>query len=101
MSRTVNNNYEVLWCLNVWEQYYFLAIFQCMCSCIFAGDVFLENFGPSFRDGEGFFSVFSIFFPAATGILAGANISGDLKVWLVDLREFFFRSRVGGTKKNK
>ena len=51
-----------------------------MCSCIFAGDVFLENFGPSFRDGEGFFSVFSIFFPAATGILAGANISGDLKV---------------------
>ena len=52
-----------------------------MFSCIFAGDVFLENFGPSFRDGEGFFSVFSIFFPAATGILAGANISGDLKVF--------------------
>ncbi|XP_052008495.1 solute carrier family 12 member 1-like [Xyrauchen texanus] len=38
-----------------------------------------ENFVPDFRSGENFFSVFAIFFPAATGILAGANISGDLE----------------------
>ncbi|XP_033827933.1 solute carrier family 12 member 2-like [Periophthalmus magnuspinnatus] len=40
--------------------------------------IFLENLGPDFRGDETFFSVFAIFFPAATGILAGANISGDL-----------------------
>ncbi|XP_039758585.1 bumetanide-sensitive sodium-(potassium)-chloride cotransporter isoform X1 [Pararge aegeria] len=45
--------------------------------------VLQSNVGPDYRLFEGvehnFFSVFSIFFPAATGILAGANISGDLK----------------------
>ncbi|XP_022331098.2 solute carrier family 12 member 2-like isoform X2 [Crassostrea virginica] len=45
----------------------------------YRGTVFVENFGPKFTEGENFFSVFAIFFPAATGILAGANISGDLK----------------------
>ncbi|XP_075691976.1 solute carrier family 12 member 2 isoform X2 [Rhinoderma darwinii] len=44
----------------------------------YKAEIFSENFGPDFRKGETFFTVFAIFFPAATGILAGANISGDL-----------------------
>ena len=45
----------------------------------YSTELFKENFGPNYESGAGFFDVFSIFFPAATGIMAGANLSGDLK----------------------
>ena len=59
-----------------------LCVVSCLCVAI--GKTFTDNFLPDFRLFEGtdqtFFTVFAVFFPAATGILAGANISGDLKV---------------------
>ncbi|KAF4526779.1 hypothetical protein B566_EDAN012319 [Ephemera danica] len=44
---------------------------------------FWTNMDADYRNYEGvdhdFFSVFAVFFPAVTGIVAGANLSGDLK----------------------
>ena len=52
---------------------------------IFIEETLKENLWPDYRleeKGVPFFTVFAVFFPACTGILAGANISGDLKVRL-------------------
>ncbi|PVD31876.1 hypothetical protein C0Q70_07300 [Pomacea canaliculata] len=40
---------------------------------------FVNNSGPDFIDGENFFTIFGLFFATVTGILAGINMSGDLR----------------------
>lgn len=50
----------------------------------FSAELFNENWNADYVYNSGqlqnFFSVFAIYFPAGIGILAGANVSGDLKV---------------------
>jgi len=48
----------------------------------FAGwnsSVWSANWYPAYTDGHNWFSVFGVFFPALTGVMAGINMSGDLR----------------------
>ncbi|MEM6471754.1 MAG: amino acid permease [Planctomycetota bacterium] len=45
----------------------------------FGVDQFAENWSPGYVGGESFWTMFALFFPAVTGIMAGANMSGDLR----------------------
>ena len=45
----------------------------------YRGDILRNNTGPDYLEGENFFTVFGVFFPTATGVFAGINMSGDLR----------------------
>ena len=42
-------------------------------------DTFLSNQAPRFTAETQFFTLFGVFFPAVTGVLQGANLTGELK----------------------
>ncbi len=72
------------WTIKV--QYFILAILGASLVSFFIGGIgdfqwanITANVSSSFVDGENHFTMFALFFPAVTGIMAGANMSGDLK----------------------
>ncbi len=58
-----------------------LAIASFVVGALRAWDTTLlnANWGSSYATGEHYWTMFALFFPAVTGIMAGANMSGDLK----------------------
>nr|XP_039333325.1 solute carrier family 12 member 8 isoform X1 [Saimiri boliviensis boliviensis] len=45
----------------------------------YSPELLQNNLLPDYSPGESFFTVFGVFFPAATGVMAGFNMGGDLR----------------------
>ncbi|MCF7688627.1 MAG: hypothetical protein K9N01_10025 [Cephaloticoccus sp.] len=69
--------------LAIKAQYLIMATLALSIISFFAGftpiQEFSANWKPGYQEGQNFWTVFAIFFPAVTGIMSGVSMSGDLK----------------------